>query len=239
MKYVFSFLSAAVIIFSSSFVDKSITNHSNENLSANEKAGLIKMREEEKLAYEVYTFLDEKWDHQVFKNIKQSEFRHMEMIKSLLDKFELQDPYIDQMGKYNDVPMQQLYDHLTVKGSVSLQEAFIVGATIEDLDIADLEQLIIETTNSDIKDVYEILNSGSRNHIRAFTKQLSKMQVTYTPQYITQEKYTNIINGSHENGCAKDNGNSCNKGNGCQGKSSKACVGSYNGNRGKQSSCKH
>ena len=56
-------------------------------LSAAERAGLIYMYEEEKLARDVYNALYDKWKLPVFRNIASSEETHMESIALLLDRY--------------------------------------------------------------------------------------------------------------------------------------------------------
>ena len=76
----------------------------------------------------------------------------------------------------------------------------MVGATIEDLDIADLEHWLSKTDNEDIKFVYENLMKGSRNHLRAFIRMLNNYGANYSPQYISKEEYEQIINSQMERG---------------------------------------
>ena len=216
------------VFIMSAFVPTSLTNFITDTLTENDKAGLIKMREEEKLAYEVYTLLDEKWDHQVFKNIKQSEARHSDMVKGLLEQYQIKDPSINTKGQYANVQMQKLYQELTIKGSQSMKDAFLVGAMIEDMDIADLDQLIANTTNKDLINVYDDLNRGSRNHMRAFNRQLEKMDVDFAPTFINKERYSAIINGDHEEGksCHSNTADSnATSKKSCANSSGKACAG--------------
>ncbi len=160
--------------------------------------GLKFMREEEKLARDVYISLFAMYDNQVFNNISNSEQRHMDEVLKLLNTYNIEDPSLDETGKFSNQILQQLYDDLMAQGSISEVEALIVGATIEDVDIRDLELFITETTNEDIIKVYEFLNCGSRNHMRAFISKLNDLGVTYTPQFITQEQFDSIINGDKE-----------------------------------------
>ena len=53
-------------------------------LDSTEAAGLAYLREEEKLAHDVYATLNSKWGLRVFGNISQSEDRHFSAIKLLL-----------------------------------------------------------------------------------------------------------------------------------------------------------
>lgn len=142
-------------------------------LSKEEMSGLIYMREEEKLAYDVYMTLYSKWKIQIFSNIASSEQTHTNAIKSLLSHYEIPDPVInDTIGAFKNANLKKLYETLTEQGLRSIEEALIVGATIEDLDIFDLQRYISETNNLNIIIVYENLMKGSRNHLRSFTSQL-------------------------------------------------------------------
>jgi len=174
-----------------------------QDLSTEEEVGLTKMREEEKLARDVYQVLYQKWGARVFGNITQSEQRHMDAIKALLEKYNLPDPVTDpSVGAFTSPEMQELYDKLVAQGEQSLVEALKVGATIEDLDLYDLYELLEQTDNADIQRVYENLAKGSRNHLRAFTTQLSLNGVTYEAQFLTQEQVDDIITSPRERGPA-------------------------------------
>ena len=76
-------------------------------LSDAEAATLVFMREEEKLARDVYITLYDQWEHPVFNNISGSEQRHMDSMKSKIDKYGLVDPVTDdtvgifQNGNYS------------------------------------------------------------------------------------------------------------------------------------------
>ena len=170
-------------------------------LSDAEKAGLIQMREEEKLAHDVYVTLYEKWGQNIFNNISKSEQTHTDTVKYILDKYEIEDPVKDTtVGAFTLPQMQKLYDSLVKQGNKSLTDALIVGATIEDLDIDDLNKLLAQTDNEDIKIAYQNLNKGSRNHMRAFIRNLERNGGEYSPQYISEEEYQEIISGKQERG---------------------------------------
>ncbi len=174
-----------------------------------EKAGLIQMREEEKLAHDVYVTMYEKWGQNIFNNISKSEQTHTDTVKYILDKYEVEDPTKDTtVGVFTSPQMQKLYDDLVAQGNKSLTDALIVGATIEDLDINDLDKLLAQTNNEDIKIAYQNLNKGSRNHMRAFVRNLEKSGSTYEPQYISQQQYQEIIEGVQERGNVDGQGQS-------------------------------
>lgn len=167
-------------------------------LTEDEKANLLLMREEEKLARDVYLYFYEKYGLNIYSNIASSEQTHMNAVLGIMEKYGIEDPASNELGKFTNVALQQLYTDLIAQGDSSLIEALKVGATIEDVDIRDLGVAISETTKTDILDLFEKLECGSRNHLRAFTSQLDSRSETYTTQFITQEQYHEIINGSHE-----------------------------------------
>lgn len=177
-------------------------------LSSAEEAGILLMREEEKLARDVYLTLYEKWNIPVFANIAASEATHMDAMEMLIERYGLEDPVADESsaarGSYQREEFEELYSDLTEQGLASYTAALEVGAFIEDLDIADLQKLISESSNADVKVVYQNLVKGSRNHLRAFTRQLERYDGKYIPQYITEADYQQIITSRNEAGIITD-----------------------------------
>jgi hypothetical protein len=167
-----------------------------------EIADLLHMREEEKLARDVYITLGEQWDFPVFTNISKSEQQHMDAVGALLDRYGIEDPVGDNpVGVFTDPELQALYNQLVAQGSQSLAEALKVGATIEDVDIYDLQKAVADTDNADIQQVYKSLLAGSENHMRAFVGVLQQQTgETYTPQYIDQATFDAIMAASNGHG---------------------------------------
>lgn len=176
-----------------------------ENLSQAEKDSLIQMREEEKLAHDVYTTLYETWGEKIFQNISDSEQTHTDMVKALLVKYGINDPAENKaIGEFTSSDIQKLYTELVNQGKTSVISALKIGALVEDLDIDDLNKLSKTVDNQDILTVYNNLEKGSRNHLRSFTKVISRNGDTYTPKYISVEEYESIINSASENGTVLD-----------------------------------
>jgi len=170
------------------------------DLTDSELASLLKMKEEEKLARDVYTVLAQKWGSQVFTNITKAENNHLNAIVLLLTNYGSTETAIGETGVFADASVQTLYNDLVAKASVSIEEAYKTGALIEDMDIKDLTDALSTTTNENIILVFENLTKGSRNHLRAFNRQLTTLGIVYTPAYITQTDYDLIVNSSMEKG---------------------------------------
>jgi hypothetical protein len=157
-------------------------------------AGLMEMREEEKLARQVYLFLYEQYEYRVFSNIAKSENAHTSAVLHLINGYGLTDPTPAVDTEFDNPLFTELYAQLTEKGSVSLIEALKTGAFIEEYDIADLRRLLDETQNEDVKRVYGNLLRGSKFHLRAFTNVLKFQGDSYEPTILTNEEYLEILN---------------------------------------------
>ena len=177
-------------------------------LGDDEISGLLYLREEEKLAHDVYIFLFEKWNLTIFQNIANSEQTHTDSVKILLDSYGLADPAAGKApGEFVNTDLQALYDQLTAQGNQSLGDALKVGAAIEEIDILDLEKQLAQTENPDIQMVYENLMKGSRNHLRSFTSTIIRQTgETYQPQYLDTDVYQSIVSSKIESG-GNGNGN--------------------------------
>lgn len=171
-------------------------------LSDAEINSLVFMREEEKLARDVYLALYDQWGLQIFQNIANSEQTHTDAVAKLLEKFDIPDPAdTSPEGEFVNPDLQTLFDELIELGSQSLGDALKVGAAVEEIDIIDLQEALEITQDQSIRKVYENLLNGSENHLRAFTSTLEKQTgEIYQPDYLGQEVYDGIISGSSRRG---------------------------------------
>lgn len=158
---------------------------------------ILFMREEEKLARDVYLTLYDQYNLRVFNFIPRSEQIHMNALKVLIDRYELTDPVVnDVRGEFQNEDLQKLYTDLVEQGSVSEIEALKVGALIEEIDILDLDHGLTEVIedNLDMTRIYTNLRRGSTFHLKAFVWNLKVRGEIYTPQVMDQETYDEIIN---------------------------------------------
>ncbi|KAA6185319.1 DUF2202 domain-containing protein [Thiohalocapsa marina] len=162
-------------------------------LSPEESATLLWMREEEKLARDVYVALDAEWNLVVLERIAASEQRHFDALGDKIERYGLTDPALPGAGVFSVEELQALYDDLVNAGLASSAEALVIGATIEDLDILDLLHALEETTQPDLTRTYENLLEGSKNHLRAFVRELRLLGLDYEPQYIDPLLFDAIV----------------------------------------------
>jgi hypothetical protein len=172
-----------------------------EVLNDKETQSLLTMREEEKLAHDVYITLYNKWGVNIFTNIAASEQSHTKAVLTLLQKYQLTDPAdASPVGVFKDSTLQVLYNQLVNTGLTSSLDAFKIGATIEDLDLYDLTEWVKYADNQDVLFIYQNLMKGSRNHLRSFYGQILSANGSYAPQYISQTEFEAIINSPKETG---------------------------------------
>lgn len=166
---------------------------------ASEAEMLSWLRQEEKLAHDVYIALVDKAPS--FTNIAASEQTHTDAVKALLLQYGIPDPAANlAAGQFSIPALQALHDALVAKGTRSVLDAITVGLEIEELDIADLREMRDIATHADVLAMMTNLERGSRNHLRAFWKQLQQNGGTYTPKHLTQAEFDAIATSPQEMG---------------------------------------
>lgn len=165
------------------------------NLSAAEAGSLTFMREEEKLAHDLYLALYDAYGLPVFANIARSESQHMQAVLDLLQAYGLDDPASgNAASEFNDPTLQALYDQLWARAQESPDEALRVAALVEETDILDLQADLAQIDEVDITGTYGSLLRASGMHLRAFTGQYERQTgETYEPQAMTTEAYRAIV----------------------------------------------
>ena len=137
-------------------------------LTAQESSAILFMKQEEKLARDVYKTLHAQWGSVIFANIAVSEQQHMNAIDGLISRYRLKDSTPAEVGKFTYPELQELYDQLVADGGVSLRDALEVGVLIEETDIEDLRAALQTTREKPIKNVFGNLLNGSLKHLAAF-----------------------------------------------------------------------
>ncbi len=167
-------------------------------ITDSEKSDLLFLREEEKLARDVYLYTYDKYGQSISLNISNSEQTHMDRVLSILTKYGVSDPAHPDRGVFNDSLLQSIYNDLISKVDSSLLDGMIVGAIIEDLDIHDIQGFLQRTSKTDLVNLYESLMCGSRNHLRSYYSSITSLNSSYSPQYISQSEFDAIIAGANE-----------------------------------------
>ena len=130
---------------------------------------ILFIKQEEKLARDVYLALGEAWGTQVFFSIANSEQQHMDAVDGLIARFALVDTTPAESGVFTIPALTELYAALMTKGLKSETEALEVGVLVEETDIADLEDMIAQIDDAAVDQTLGNLLRGSYNHLAAFS----------------------------------------------------------------------
>jgi hypothetical protein len=109
-------------------------------------------------------------------NISVSEQQHMDAVDGLIQRYGLTDTTPAEPGQFTIPELQTLYNELVVWGNTSLADALSVGVAIEELDIADIQEMLDATREKPIRRVLSNLQAGSYNHLDAFTRALAQVE---------------------------------------------------------------
>lgn len=166
------------------------------------------MREEEKVARDVYLGLSDFWQSQagdvpvvtIMSNIAQSEQTHMDKMAEVLACYGLADPVdaAETQGVFLNPTLADLYQKLVTQGQQGQLEALKVGGLIEEVDMIDLQHAIELSQQAYTDSVYEDLMCGSRNHLRSFAGEIKLMTGSYIAQVLPQSEVDAIINSPRE-----------------------------------------
>jgi hypothetical protein len=137
------------------------------------------MREEEKMARDVYTYFYAKYKLPVFLNVSKSENAHMSAVLRLITGFQITDNSTNDAGVYVNASLTVLYKQLIALGDISLIDALKASVLIEQTDISDLQKELLVVENVSVKTVYTNIMAGSNAHLKAYIWNLKINGVTY------------------------------------------------------------
>ena len=148
-------------------------------LSDEQKEIIYEIYEEEKLARDVYKTLGEIYpEENTFANIQLSEQVHMDAVKKLCDKHDIEIIVSDETGNFTIKELQEffisVYDKFVTYKEGSLLEALEVGREIELMDIEDLTEALKTDMPIDVQRVFNNLMIGSGHHLDAFTSAITR-----------------------------------------------------------------
>jgi hypothetical protein len=179
---------------------KSLQDLGDGELTTDQIQWLQFMREEEKLAGDVYKAFYELYKIPVFKNISKAEDNHASTVLAYLNAWEIEDPASTESGIFQNEELQELYNSLIEQGQAGLIEALKVGALIEEVDIVDLAKVHELDAGEAFENLSAALTLGSRNHLRAFYSQLKFRGIEYEASVLGEDELKNIVTSPWERG---------------------------------------
>lgn len=157
-----------------------------------DRAGLLYLRESEKLSRDVSMAMYDAWALPVFSSVGDAEQTHFDAVALLLQRYDLADPADgNEPGVFQDETLQAHFDQLVEQGAASSTAGLSAGAAVAELSITDLRTHA--TDAPDIALVLENLELASRNHLRVFVEALAASGVAYTPAYLSQAEFDAIV----------------------------------------------
>ncbi len=145
-------------------------------LTDSEADGLACIREEERLAHDLYVVL--------------------------YDLYGLPDPAQGMPpGEFSDPTLQALHGDLLPRGRESVEKALCVAALVEEADILALQERLAQTTQPHLTRAYQNLLQASGNHLRAFAMQIGRQTgVENVPQLLDAAAYASLAGGTQPGG---------------------------------------
>lgn len=177
------------------------------DLTEAQAARIAFVREEEKLARDLYRQFAATWRIQAFSKVAEAEQRHFDLMGWLISRYSLDDPAFGQVpGRFTNSSLQALYDELLAIGQESATSAWTVGGIVEETDLVDVEGLEALAPADDLATVAENLARGSRNHLRGFVQALAAQGATDEPALFDAETYAAIVDAAIERGAVDADG---------------------------------
>ncbi len=144
------------------------------SLTGAQKRTLARNAEEEKLAHDVYVRLAASSGDARFTRIAAAEARHLTMVRTLLDRYDVADPTRGLgPGEFATSAVAADYQRFVDAGSGSPAAALRVGRQVERADIDALEQARQGLDAPDVETAYTHLQRASLMHLRAFSADVS------------------------------------------------------------------
>lgn len=194
-------------------------NQTTQELTLAEEQHLIFMREEEKLARDVYIVFSQMYPRsRAFGRIDDSEQKHTDAVRRLLEKYDVTDPSTnDNVGVFTGAEygeyFTEKFNEFVAEGEQGVLQAMYVGAFIEELDMIDINycnQQILDanaelstpddcglksTDRADVQRTLSNLLEGSKNHLRTYVRQIERRigYGNYEAQLLSQEEVDEIL----------------------------------------------
>lgn len=172
-----------------------------DSLSADEIEFQFALREDEKMARDLYTVFAAKYSTAPqIDRIAAAENSHIACVEAVLDYYEISYPAMTAAaGLFEDAKRQAIYNELADK-SGTLLEVYATMAAVEEESVSAYKSVQSEITNENIALVITNMIKASSNHLKAAVCQIIAGGGTYTPLYLSAEEFGTIVNLPYQNG---------------------------------------
>lgn len=163
-------------------------------LNESETADIVYLQEAEKLESDLNSALFlQHHDITIFANISAATKVAMNADNVILQRYGIPNPENAAPGVFANAKLQDMYNKGVNAGLSGGPEALEASALEEDLHISDLSAALTRTDNADVSYIYRNELVLSKNNLRGLSQWLTAYGRTYTPVYISQDYYNQIV----------------------------------------------
>lgn len=174
-----------------------------EELAEADTLALAEARVDEMVATDVMLQFYQNYNYQIFETMRNIEHWQANLLTLKINYYDLQDPLGSEHtpGVFEDENAQVLYNTLIEEGSADGMAAVKVALKIQESSIFGYNNLMMNIESDHLYCSFLNLNRVSRNNIRTLYGVLQESwNEEYTPEYISQEYFDEIINTEYEIG---------------------------------------
>lgn len=174
-----------------------------QELAETDTLAMAEARVAEMVATDVMLHFYQTYNYQVFETMRNIEHWQANLLKLKINYYDLQDPIGSEhtAGVFEDESAHLLYNTLIEEGSADGLAAVKVAMKIQESSIFGYDNLLPNIENDNLRCSFLNLNRVSRNSIRTLYGVVQESwNEEYTPEYISQEYFDEIINTEYEIG---------------------------------------
>lgn len=188
MKSIYTFLLSFLLISCSLMQPKSVRN--SNIFTEKEISAITNLIGKEKIAKDVYENFYAQYQNNLFGNIAKRKQKHIDIWKNILAK---QNITVDENDALAET--ENLKNQLISEG-IDEVSALKTAVKIEEMNLADIGNLIWTTSKKNIRtDAYGV-ECGTRNHLFVFYRAVKEKNGNYTHIYLSGKQFKNIVNGA-------------------------------------------
>ena len=169
---------------------------SQPSLEGSTASQVLYLHDQEKLALDLNWEFQEMWDEPIFLSLGALERRHMDELFVLMEIYGLE-PLVTTRteGEYGDGDHMEAYAQLHSRGNVSLLEAYLAAAYVEEWDITKIRAIIDSTDEQLLIDTLTRLLADAKNHLRMLVSRIYGLSYDYKAQMLSQLEVDEICSG--------------------------------------------
>lgn len=189
------------IFIAGAFVLNAQTNdptNQTSGISTDEQKALVQIFEQEKLARDVYSQIGEKFGIKILKNAAIGKQKQMSLILDFMTLNQVAVAFDDAQGVFKSPELRENYSAFLTEGLGSLNNAFRVGAKMEDYNIYHIDKILATQTTGKLVLLLSKLSCSAGNELKTQVNMLVGNGEMFMPDYISVKLYRSIMHDNHE-----------------------------------------